>query len=140
MLQVISAIIMLPPPSVIAPSSSLLSRCLWRTTCATLASSSSSSSSASSEASPSSSPSPPATFASLLRNSKFVQMGDPVGKVVVGKIYHVVNDDLYIDFGGKFPAVCQRQRAFRSKYVRGAEVRLLVKKLELSEKFLGYDR
>jgi len=80
------------------------------------------------------------TFAAMLRNSKFVQMGDPVGKVVVGKIYHIVNDDLYIDFGGKFPAVCTANRKRRALYTRGTEVRLLIKELELSKTFLGYDK
>ena len=52
----------------------------------------------------------PQTFASLVRNCKFTSMGDPVGKTVVGKIYHVVGDDLYIDFGHKFGCVCTRPR------------------------------
>ena len=48
------------------------------------------------------------TFASLVRECKFTRIGNPVGKVVVGKIYHVVGDDLYIDFGHKFGCVCSK--------------------------------
>ena len=50
------------------------------------------------------------TFASLVRNCKFTRIGNPIGKVVVGKIYHVVGDDLYIDFGHKFCCVCTKPR------------------------------
>ena len=52
----------------------------------------------------------PQTFASLMRNCKITNMGDPVGKTVIGRIYHVVGEDLYIDFGHKFGCVCTKPR------------------------------
>ncbi|KAB0792472.1 hypothetical protein PPYR_14431 [Photinus pyralis] len=81
-----------------------------------------------------------ATFQSLLRNSKFIDLGDPEGKVVQGRIYHIVEDDLYIDFGWKFHCVCARPKKHASNYVRGAKVRLRINSLELSSKFLGFDK
>ncbi|XP_057334419.1 28S ribosomal protein S28, mitochondrial [Microplitis mediator] len=77
------------------------------------------------------------TFASLLRNSKFIDLGDPEGKIVTGQIFHIVDDDLYIDFGYKFHCVCTRPFKNGQDYVRGATVRLKIKELELSTKFLG---
>lgn len=97
----------------------------------------------------------PSTFASLVRNCKFTMMGDPVGKEVVGRIYHVVEEDLYIDFGHKFGCVCRVPREGRRNFIRGTEVdgiqeypglimcpqvRLRVNSLELSKRFLGYDQ
>ncbi|XP_077267068.1 mitochondrial ribosomal protein S28 [Temnothorax americanus] len=82
-------------------------------------------------------PETPQTFASLIRNSKLVDLGDPEGKVVTGEIFHVVGNDLYIDFGWKFHCVCQKPIKNGQYYVRGSKVRLRVKDLELSSKFLG---
>ncbi|XP_045479222.1 28S ribosomal protein S28, mitochondrial [Harmonia axyridis] len=85
-------------------------------------------------------PETPETFETLLRNSKFIDLGDPSNKIVIGKIFHVVEDDLYIDFGWKFHCVCPRPKKSSNEYVRGARVRLQIKDLELSSKFLGYEK
>jgi len=77
------------------------------------------------------------SFASMLRHSKLIQLGDASAKVLEGHINEVVGDDLYIDFGGKFHAVCQTPLKNGREYVRGAKVRLRINELELSTKFLG---
>jgi len=52
----------------------------------------------------------PVSFATMLRRSKFIGIGKPAGRVVVGTVFETLNDDLYIDFGGKFHCVCKAPR------------------------------
>ncbi|XP_072175338.1 small ribosomal subunit protein bS1m-like [Diadema setosum] len=79
-------------------------------------------------------------FAELFRNSSHVHIGAIQNQIVLGKIFHIVEDDLYIDFGGKFHCVCTRPQENAEKYHRGAKVRLRLKDLELTDHFVGATR
>uniref|UniRef100_A0A1I7V340 28S ribosomal protein S28, mitochondrial n=1 Tax=Caenorhabditis tropicalis TaxID=1561998 RepID=A0A1I7V340_9PELO len=77
------------------------------------------------------------SFASLLRNSKFMQLGDFNGRLVIGKIVNRIQEDIYIDFGLKFNAVCKVPTANSEAYRSGTRVIIRLLDPELSERFLG---
>ena len=60
------------------------------------------------------------SFEEMFRNSDFVKMGRPQGKLIAGKITHIVEHedamDMYVDFGWKFHAVFTRGKE-QGRYV-----------------------
>ncbi|CAF0984865.1 unnamed protein product [Adineta ricciae] len=81
------------------------------------------------------------TFAKMFRQSKFVQLGNLKGRLLSGRIVDAVDDDLYVDFGGKFHAVVQRpQTKQRAQYTIGAVVSIRLQSWEMAARFLGAPR
>ncbi|CAH8488526.1 unnamed protein product [Schistosoma turkestanicum] len=78
---------------------------------------------------------PEKSFATLLRYSPFIQLGDFKSRELIGVVIDNVNDtDLYIDFGGKFHCVCPQPAS--QFYPRGSLVRIRLKSPELTDKFM----
>ncbi|KAH9492549.1 37S ribosomal protein S28, mitochondrial [Bulinus truncatus] len=75
----------------------------------------------------------------MLRKSHLMSLGDVTGRLVEGKIFEVMGDDLYIDFGGKFHCVCPRPKTNGNLYHRGTKVIVSLQCLEMSSAFLGSD-
>lgn len=80
------------------------------------------------------------SFADMLKTSKLVRIGDPVGKEVEGEIIAVTGGNLYVDFGHKFHAVVPTPEGGREKYVKGKRVVVLLRDFELTTHFLGDGR
>nr|VZI33822.1 unnamed protein product [Spirometra erinaceieuropaei] len=79
--------------------------------------------------------SPAKSFAKMFRESTFVQLGNFKQRELIGVVIENANDtDLYIDFGGKFHAVCpQPQGQF---YPRGSLVRIRLRDPEMANRFM----
>uniref|UniRef100_A0A6G1SQ05 28S ribosomal protein S28, mitochondrial n=1 Tax=Aceria tosichella TaxID=561515 RepID=A0A6G1SQ05_9ACAR len=77
------------------------------------------------------------SFATLLRNSKFITQGDFRNSTVLGQVFHTTNDDLYVDVGMKFHAVVKKPREDARLYVRGSTVRLRLIDYEIADRFIG---
>ena len=45
------------------------------------------------------------SFEEMFKETEFAKLGRPFGKIVEGRITHIVNNDMYIDFGWKFQGV-----------------------------------
>lgn len=62
-------------------------------------------------------------FTKLFRNSDLVKKGYiKNGFITTGTITNLIDDTIFIDYGGKFPFITQRPRQDAQYYVRGAQV------------------
>ena len=79
------------------------------------------------------------SFDELLRESPLMKFGRADQKCVVGRIVDICNDDLYVDFGGKFEAVVKKPQitTIKDEYKLGTLVRLILNKFEMTGQFLG---
>lgn len=79
------------------------------------------------------------SFHQLLENSRLLTSGgiSPIGQKVLGEIIAVVENDLYIDFGGKFHGVVKRPERNGERFVKGVKVDVILKDLEVTHHFLG---
>lgn len=76
-------------------------------------------------------------FEKLLRNSKLVSNGTfLVGQATVGQVVAIVNNHLYIDFGGKFYGVVPQTKDLQHMR-KDSMVNVRVKDLEVTMHFLG---
>lgn len=80
------------------------------------------------------------SFATLLRQSKFIAQGDFRNSIVVGKVFHTTNEDLYVDVGMKFHVVVKKPKKDAKLYVRNSMVRLRFIDYEITDKFIGADK
>lgn len=79
------------------------------------------------------------SFATLLRQSKFITQGDFRNAVIKGTVFHMTQDDLYVDLGMKFHAVVKKPVQDKRLYVRGSVVKVKLLDYEISDKFVGSD-
>ncbi|RDD36777.1 28S ribosomal protein S28, mitochondrial [Trichoplax sp. H2] len=80
-------------------------------------------------------------FENMLRHSKFIGIGKPGKKKVTGHIKHVVGDDLYVDFGGKFYGVVKRPSYAGDRgYKLGDSVTIRLRDTEVTGHFIGQSR
>lgn len=82
------------------------------------------------------------SFEALLDKSRLLTScgHSPVDHTVLGEIVAVVNNEMYVDFGGKFHGVVLRPKGEEDYYHKGTQVEVKVKDLEITEHFLGHSR
>lgn len=80
------------------------------------------------------------SFATLLRQSKFITQGDFRNSIMIGKVFHTTNNDLYVDVGMKFHAVVKKPSEDNRLYVRGSTVKLRMIDYEITDRFIGSDK